>query len=160
MILRILLTTLLIPTFLFAQTPGESQEKKVMRERLEKNAEFADPNESPLEKEDIPGFKALNYYPYKPEYCVNALLVVNPEPKVFKMKTTTERRPEYRTYGELRAKAAATVYCCQTRGFRPPRAMPTAAAVWRRWRCVRRIPLIGSLLIGSRGRALDRVLAA
>ncbi|MFL9837462.1 DUF1684 domain-containing protein [Flavobacterium sp. ST-75] len=65
------------------------------------NKEYANPDESPLTKEDIKTFKSLDFYPIDTDFCVEAKLVVTPNEKPFYMQTTTSRKPRYRKYGEL-----------------------------------------------------------
>ena len=65
------------------------------------NSEYANPEESPLLKEDIKNFRSLEFYPIDLAYCVQAKLVRTPDEKPFYMPTTTERKPRYRKYGEL-----------------------------------------------------------
>ncbi|MEL1242777.1 DUF1684 domain-containing protein [Flavobacterium sp. DGU11] len=65
------------------------------------NEEYADPKKSPLLKEDLATFKALDFYPIDLQYCIEAKLVRTPEEKAFKMPTTGNRTPKYIKYGEL-----------------------------------------------------------
>ncbi|WP_396195042.1 DUF1684 domain-containing protein [Flavobacterium sp.] len=65
------------------------------------NREFATREESPLTDEDFKGFKALDFYPISDTFIVEAKFVRTPKEKVFKMKTSTTRLPEYKKYGEL-----------------------------------------------------------
>ncbi|WP_330443072.1 DUF1684 domain-containing protein [Flavobacterium sp. C4GT6] len=65
------------------------------------NKEYANPDESPLTKEDIKTFKSLEFYPIDTDFCVEAKLVKTPNEKPFYMQTTTSRKPRYRKYGEL-----------------------------------------------------------
>lgn len=65
------------------------------------NKEYANPEESPLTKEDIKTFKSLEFYPIDTDFCVEARLVTTPNEKPFYMQTTTSRKPRYRKYGEL-----------------------------------------------------------
>lgn len=65
------------------------------------NKEYANPDESPLTKEDIKTFKSLDFYPIDTDFCVEAKLVTTPNEKPFYMQTTTSRKPRYRKYGEL-----------------------------------------------------------
>lgn len=95
---------LFLATSTFSQVKSDSAEFKVMLERISKNKEFKDTLTSPLLREDIPGFISLSYYDYNPNYRVQAILKRNPNPRVFKMRTTTDRRPEYRTLGEVQFK--------------------------------------------------------
>lgn len=70
--------------------------------RKKQQAEFRDPEKSPLNKKQRKKFKGLNYYPIDLAYRVTATFIRTESPVLFKMKTTTDRLPEYRKYGEVR----------------------------------------------------------
>ena len=65
------------------------------------NKKFADSTSSPLKSEDLKTFKNLNFFHIDSKYIVEAKLVRTKKEKVFKMKTSTDRLPEYKKYGEL-----------------------------------------------------------
>ena len=65
------------------------------------NKKFADSTSSPLKKEDLKIFKNLNFFNIDSKYIVEAKLVRTKKEKVFKMKTSTDRLPEYKKYGKL-----------------------------------------------------------
>ena len=65
------------------------------------NKEFANREESPLTDEDFKIFQSLDFYPIDEKFIVEAKFVSTPKEKVFKMKTSTTRLPEYKKYGEL-----------------------------------------------------------
>ena len=65
------------------------------------NKEYGNKEESPLTEEDFKSFKSLNFYPISEKFIVEAKFVRTPQEKVFKMKTTGTRLPEYVKYGEL-----------------------------------------------------------
>ena len=65
------------------------------------NKEYSDTAESPLTKEDLIVFKSLDFYPVKKEYRVVAGFTRTENAQPFKMKTTTDRAPEYVKYGEV-----------------------------------------------------------
>ena len=65
------------------------------------NREFANREESPLTDEDFKVFQSLDFYPIDEKFIVEAKFVRTPKEKVFKMKTSTTRLPEYKKYGEL-----------------------------------------------------------
>lgn len=65
------------------------------------NKEYGDKDESPLTEEDFKTFKGLDFYPIDEKYIVEATFVRTPEEKIFKMKTTGTRTPEYVKYGQL-----------------------------------------------------------
>jgi uncharacterized protein len=81
-----------------ARASKDPQKEFVMKQREIKDTEFKTPGSSPLPKTDIPAFKGLKYFPYNAKFCVKAKLEKIKDPKTFRMKTTTDRRPEYRTY--------------------------------------------------------------
>jgi uncharacterized protein len=56
---------------------------------------------SPLKPEDKRHFKKLPWYKADARYIVEARLERTPEDSLFRMKTTTDRLPEYRRYGIL-----------------------------------------------------------
>lgn len=65
------------------------------------NTEFADPKESPLMDDDLKYFKPLEFYPISEKFVVEAQFSKSANEKVFKMKTSSTRLPEYIKYGEL-----------------------------------------------------------
>jgi len=65
------------------------------------NKEFANREESPLTDEDFKVFQSLEFYTIDEKFIVEAKFVRTPKKKVFKMKTSTTRLPEYKKYGEL-----------------------------------------------------------
>lgn len=65
------------------------------------NAEFTDSLTSPLSKEDLANFKALDFFQIDEKFIVEAKFVLSRNQRAFKMKTSTERTPMYIKYGEL-----------------------------------------------------------
>ena len=65
----------------------------------EMNEFFKDASISPLKEKDLKTFKGLDFFAFDSSYLVNAALTRTPEEKSFKMKTTTDRLPEYIKYG-------------------------------------------------------------
>lgn len=65
------------------------------------NLEYADKEKSPLTDEDFKTFKSLDFYPINQKFIVEAKFIRTKKEKVFKMKTSTSRLPEYKKYGEL-----------------------------------------------------------
>lgn len=65
------------------------------------NADFKDATKSPLKDKDRKKFKGLDFFKFDSTYVVKAAFVRTPEERVFKMKTTTDRLPEYVKYGIL-----------------------------------------------------------
>lgn len=69
--------------------------------QLNLNAEFADVQQSPLEKSDLKQFIGLDFFPISAKYAVKARFVRTENQKPFGMKTSTARLPMYVKYGEL-----------------------------------------------------------
>ena len=65
----------------------------------EMNEFFKDASISPLKEKDLKTFKGLDFFVFDSSYVVNAALTRTPDEKSFKMKTTTDRLPEYIKYG-------------------------------------------------------------
>lgn len=95
-----LFTFLLISCFLVSSAQDKAAEtSKEFQENL--NLGYADKEKSPLTKEDLKSFKSLDFFPISDKYIVEATFVRTKKEKVFKMKTSTDRLPEYVKYGEL-----------------------------------------------------------
>lgn len=82
-----------------AQAPFDSN--SVIKFQNDLNIEFSDPKHSPLNKEDLAKFKALEFYSIDEKFCVKAVLKRTPNEVPFLMKTTTDRKPLYVKYGEV-----------------------------------------------------------
>lgn len=65
------------------------------------NSEFKDASVSPLKKKDRKDFKGLDFFKVDSSYVVQAAFKSTPDEEPFKMKTTTDRLPEYVKYGEV-----------------------------------------------------------
>ena len=71
------------------------------KERAKKDAEFRTTGMSPLPEDEIAGFNGLKYFPFELKYRVKARFERTHDDKIFKMKTTTARRPEYKHYANV-----------------------------------------------------------
>lgn len=65
------------------------------------NSEYKDASKSPLKKKDLKKFKGLDFFKFDSTYVVTATFTRTENSPSFKMKTTTDRLPEYVKYGEL-----------------------------------------------------------
>ncbi|NRD22960.1 DUF1684 domain-containing protein [Winogradskyella litoriviva] len=88
--------------FLMVFSLSCAQEKKVLNGETEwqkeMNADFKDATKSPLKEKDLKKFEGLDFYKFDSAYVVKATFKRTPDATPFKMKTTTERRPEYVQY--------------------------------------------------------------
>ncbi len=94
---------LLLQTALFAQHSSGKHKayyESVQAERVAKDAEFKNPDETPLPEEKRPYFSGLDYFRISNTYRVTARLEIYDHPDTIRMKTTTERLPLYLVYGK------------------------------------------------------------
>jgi uncharacterized protein (DUF1684 family) len=99
------ITSVWLHSFALAQhtvdiSPKE-HEKAVKAYQTNLNKEFKDPNQSPLPPKALKKFRALPFFPINYQYCVAATFILDSTANPFQMQTTTDRKPEYRKYGEL-----------------------------------------------------------
>lgn len=95
--MRIVLLFLFYSSMVLAQCDIEEAKKF----QIELNQSFADSLKSPLTRDDLMKFKSLDFYTIDQKYCVEAIFIRTKREKAFEMKTTTDRKPLYRKYGEL-----------------------------------------------------------
>ncbi|WP_446051307.1 DUF1684 domain-containing protein [Zobellia laminariae] len=86
-------------TILFAQDQSQIEDIKAFQEEL--NAEFKNPEKSPLSKKEQKKFAGHDFYEINEAYRVKAKFTRVLDPLPFKMKTTTNRAPTYEKYGEV-----------------------------------------------------------
>lgn len=67
----------------------------------EMNADFKDATKSPLKDKDRKKFIGLDFFAFDSIYVVEAKLTRTPDEKPFKMKTTTDRLPNYVKFGVI-----------------------------------------------------------
>ncbi|MEM7105932.1 MAG: DUF1684 domain-containing protein [Bacteroidota bacterium] len=99
LVLAILVFTSCVSSQKLTYTGSPEFIKEIKAYHAETNSAFADPDQSPLVEEDIPGFKKLKFYPPDEKYRVTAKLTLTPDEQPFQMKTSTDRLPTYRKYG-------------------------------------------------------------
>lgn len=96
-----IVTFLLVLSFSLVQGQEELVEESSKEFQDNLNYDYADKEKSPLTDEDFKTFKSLDFFPISENYIVNAQFVRTKKEKVFKMKTSTDRLPEYVKYGEF-----------------------------------------------------------
>jgi len=91
-----------LPAFLPAQVASVKSNylKSVTLERKQKDKEFIEDKDSPLDSISKLHFKGLNYFRVSPKWKINARIELYSNPDTIKMKTTTERLPLYLVYGK------------------------------------------------------------
>ena len=91
---------LLIFTFITFQAQDKTTEtSQEFQDNL--NKDYSSKIKSPLTEEDLKTFKSLDFYSINQKFIVEAKFIRTKKEKVFKMKTSTSRLPEYKKYGEL-----------------------------------------------------------
>lgn len=65
------------------------------------NATYKDASKSPLKKKDLKNFKGLAFFPVDSSFIVTAKLTRINNATIFKMATTTDRKPLYKEFGVL-----------------------------------------------------------
>lgn len=101
-IIIIIITGLLLSTQLIFSQNKYNKEIALFQENL--NIEFADSSQSPLVKDDLAIFKALDFFEISEKYKIEAKFVRTKNQKPFGMPTTTSRKPVYEKYGEAHFK--------------------------------------------------------
>jgi len=96
--LLFLIVALLNASLLIAQNASKLKDIAAFQKHL--NAEFANPEESPLTSEDIKKFEALEFFEIDTAYVIEAEFLRTPYESPFSMPTTTDRMPIYVKYGE------------------------------------------------------------
>jgi uncharacterized protein len=74
------------------------------------NEFFKDASVTPLKKRDLKDFKGLDFFLFDSSCVVRAVLSKTPKEKSFKMKTTTERLPEYIKHGVVTFELLGNTY--------------------------------------------------
>ena len=93
LLIGILLISLLSCAYDKQPLLGETDWQKEM------NADFKDASKSPLKDKDRKKFKGLEFFKFDSTFVVLAKLTRTPNEKPFKMKTTTDRLPNYKKDG-------------------------------------------------------------
>jgi uncharacterized protein (DUF1684 family) len=75
--------------------PGETDYQKKL------NLMYMDASKSPLKKKDLKKFDGLDFFPVDSSFITNATFLKIENAPVFKMATTTDRKPLYKEYGKL-----------------------------------------------------------
>jgi uncharacterized protein (DUF1684 family) len=82
-------------------TFGQSFKKEIKTFQKEMNASYANRETSPLTEADFATFKGLPFFKADETFRVEAKFTPAQDTSRFKMKTTTDRLPEYRVFGTV-----------------------------------------------------------
>jgi len=95
--------TIILLLLISALSCGQSKQSILGETEFQReiNSEYKDASKSPLKEKDREKFKGLDFFKFDSVYVVTAKFVRTVDEQPFKMKTTTDRLPEYVKYGEL-----------------------------------------------------------
>lgn len=96
-------------TFLFAiiiilascQFDDDQYIQNILKERMDKDSSFLIESESPLNPDQIKEFEGLKYFPIDRKYKLIAKLEPFEDDSIIQMRTSTDRLPNYRIYGNV-----------------------------------------------------------
>ena len=86
----------------YGQARIDEHENEVGKFRAERDREFRDSKESPLEAAELSLFEGLSYFKINPKFRVPARFSRTPDEKKFNMPTSSGITKVYLKYGELR----------------------------------------------------------
>ena len=75
--------------------------KSIEEFQVQINADFRNPEESPLSAKDLENFEGLEFFDIDTSFILTAQFVRTPAEAPFAMPTTTGRKPVYVKYGEV-----------------------------------------------------------
>ena len=84
------------------QAQEASYALEIKRFHDKENADFLDPNKSPLSKEDREAFKGHDFFPIDPDYRVVADFIATPDSKPFPLATSKGTTRLYKKLGDLK----------------------------------------------------------
>lgn len=96
----ILLAMLVISGIAVAQTKTEKYIEESVNAQEALNAEYANPEETPLLPEDLAEFKGLEFFPINPDLIFEVTIKRTPQAIPFMMKRTKDE-VKYQKYGEI-----------------------------------------------------------
>ncbi len=97
--MKLIITFFILFYCLIGCNDGKNPIKGETTFQREMNAEYKDASTSPLKVADRKEFEGLDFFKYDSTYVVKALFTKSENERSFKMKTTTNRLPEYVKYG-------------------------------------------------------------
>jgi hypothetical protein len=79
---------------------AQTHKENILKFQEELNAEYLNPDKSPLPKKELKKFEGLPFFEIDENFKVEAKFVRSKNATPFQMKTTTNRLPTYETYGQ------------------------------------------------------------
>ncbi len=97
-------------TAVFSQSDTTGYEASVIQFRKELDDDYRNVASSPLGKDRALTFQGHHFFPFDSRYCILAKAERLEKPEVFKMRTTTDRAPEYKKLYKLTFSIRDTAY--------------------------------------------------
>lgn len=98
---KLLLSFLIIATFLSCQPDRKEYIESIIKDRLSKDSIFRIVDKSPLTSDQIDHFNGLEYFELDKKYLVEARMIYQDTGAIIKMKTSTDRLPDYKVFGRI-----------------------------------------------------------
>ena len=105
-----------------APTEQSAAKRQIEAFRRQKDKFFLESEDSPIPHENRHHAKGLNYFDFDENYRVNATLVPEPHPGIFRVQTTTGDHKEYTRIGRLEFELDGQQLCLTA--FMPPSDEP------------------------------------
>lgn len=92
---------LIIVAFVSCQTDQQAYNDSIVKDRLSKDSTFKVVDKSPLSTDQIDHFLGLQYFDIDEKYKVEAHLQFEDTGAIIKLKTSTDRLPDYKVFGNV-----------------------------------------------------------
>jgi hypothetical protein len=91
----------LLGSMIDAYAQSSDKIRNIEEFQVQINADFKNPEESPLSTKDLKNFEGLEFFDIDTSFILTAQFVRTPAEAPFAMPTTTDRKPVYVKYGEV-----------------------------------------------------------
>lgn len=98
---NLLFSIVIILAFISCQTDRQAYKDEIIIDRLSKDSTFRVVGISPLSSDQIDHFQGLMYFDIDEKYMVEAFLEYEDTGAIIKLKTSTDRLPDYKVYGTV-----------------------------------------------------------
>ena len=98
---KLLFTLTILVIFISCNSQGKRPITGKTDYQKELNASYKDASKSPLKKKDLKNFNGLDFFEIDSTFIVKANFIKTENAPIFKMATTTDRKPLYKEHGLL-----------------------------------------------------------
>ncbi len=92
---------LIIFAFMSCQPDRQAYKDEIIKDRISKDSTFRMIDKSPLSSDQIDHFMGLEYFEIDEKYMVEAHLEYEDTGSIIKLKTSTDRLPDYKVFGNV-----------------------------------------------------------